>query len=221
MPNYLSRTLVLPKETSRYRQEMLKDLKPDSPIVLIYPTIAAKERLTMEILEAFKLLPPNFVCVTIAANDAYGCEIRQMAESKELHGRIKIYSPMPHEHLLNLIAAADMGAIFHDASSSSGNFLGNPMRLALFVAYAIPFVAVATPNIEALVYKHGLGLCCDPTDRRELADAIQHLVDSPPGLAARKQHLVERFANELNFEKHAAALLVRLEASATKRKQHS
>jgi glycosyltransferase involved in cell wall biosynthesis len=214
LPNYLSKVAVLPADIARLRREMLQGLRSDNSVVLIYPTIAGKERLTLEIMQAFKLLPRDYVLVTIALDDAYGREVRRMAASSELEGRVKVYSPMSHDQVLNLIAAADLGAIFHDATSSSGNFMGNPSRLALFVACGIPFVAVATPNVEALVYKHALGICCDPNNPRELADSIKRLLNDPPGLPARKQHLRQVFAEDLNFEKHAGNLVVMLRSIA-------
>jgi glycosyltransferase involved in cell wall biosynthesis len=210
LPNYLSKAAALPSDIARPRREMLQGLGPANPVVLVYPTIANQERLTLELLQAFKLLPRDYALVTIAMDDAYGREVRRMAASGELEGRVKVYSPMSHDQVVNLIAASDIGAIFHDVTSSSGNFMGNPSRLALLVACGIPFVAVATPNVEALVYKYALGLCCDPANPRELADSIQRLVNDPPGLSARKQHLRQVFVEELHFEKHAGRLVAEL-----------
>jgi glycosyltransferase involved in cell wall biosynthesis len=117
---------------------------------------------------------------------------------------------MPFSELLRYVACADVGAIFHDWKRSSGYWMASPDRLAGYVACGVPVLCSNVPNLEAIVYRYGLGLCCNPYDPVEIAQAIRKLVEEPPGLEERRRHVRAMFEQHLNFEAHGHKLVAAL-----------
>jgi glycosyltransferase involved in cell wall biosynthesis len=115
--------------------------------------------------------------------------------------------PVPFSELLHYVAAADLGAILYDDCKSSGYFMCNADKLSLLIACGIPYVASDYPNLEAVTYRYGLGLCCDPHNPQALAKRIQELAEGNPGLAERKKHVRKVFEDELHFERHGEKLV--------------
>lgn len=197
--NCLPLDVTFPEQNEGLRKELLGAGSPLDAILMVYPTIASSERLTIELIKAFAVLPARYRLLTIVQDNAYGQECRDLVISSGLAGRVTFHPPVTHERIVEFIACADIGAIFHNYTTSFGNFLCNPGRLALFVALGMPFVASAVPNLEIDVYKYGLGFCCNPFDPDDTAKAIRRLVEETPSLDERKLNLKSQFRNVLNY----------------------
>ena len=213
--NCLSTTVPIPPPVEALRREMTGSENTAGLRIVIYPTIVSNaessQRMTWELIQAFRQLPANYRLVLFYRE---GAEYRRcLAASAEagLSGRIKFLEPMPFLQLLNYVASADLGAVFYDDRQSSGYFMCNADKLSLLAACGIPFVASDQPNLESVIYRHGLGECCDPSDAAALAKAIQSVGDGPVPLAERKKQVRAAFLQHLNFEVHGPRLLKALE----------
>ncbi len=204
--NTYPRNISLPKRNEELRRTMLGDNPPPDALLLAYPTIAGSERLTLELIEAFSLLPTRYRLFTIAGDDQYANKCRSVIKKKNLGDRVVMHSAVSHSRIVEFVACADMGAIFHNYESSFGNYLANPGRLPLFISLGIPFVAADVPTLEADVYRYGLGVCCNPFVPEEIAAALRTLAEGAPGLEARSAALRALFHQEFHYEKTAASL---------------
>lgn len=212
VPNYLSRNAQVTQRDEALRLALLGSAHTPADVLLVYPSVASDERMTLQLIEAFTHLPKNYCLATFFREGSYADACRAHVARFGLGRRVRLLDPVSYDRLIAIIACADIGAIFHDGEKSSGYFMANPDRLATYVAHSIPFVASDYPNMEAVVYRHGLGLCCNPHDPRAIANAIRNLVDGAPGLATRRRQVRAAFEEDLNFEAHAGGLLDRLRA---------
>lgn len=204
--NTYPRNSLLPQRNEELRQTMLGTNPPADALLLVYPTYAADGRLTLELIKAFSLLPARYRLFTIAADDEYANACRSIIKERHLYDRVVLHAPVSHARIVEFVACADLGAIFHNYLSSFGNYLCNPGRLAMFVALGIPFVAADVPSLEADVYRYGMGVSCNPYSPPEIASAIMRLSEEQPGLTERRAILASLFQKEFNYESCSQAL---------------
>lgn len=204
VPNYLSLREAIPPRDEATRARLLPPgAVAKDAILLCYPTFAAPARLTLELITAMRSVNPNVCLVTFLGEDAYGRQCRQRVEDTGLGSRVTFHEGVPYARLLELVAACDIGAIFHDYRLSSGYYMCNADRVSLFAACGIPFVGSDYPNMESLVLRHGLGECCDPTDPAAIADALNRLVEGGgAALGERRRRVHDAFERDLHFERN-------------------
>lgn len=213
--NCLSTTVPIPPPDEMLRREMTGSENTAGLRILIYPTIVANaessQRMTWELIQAFRQLPEHYRLVLFYREGAEYRRCLNACADAGLSRRVKFLEPMPFLKLLNYVASADLGAVFYDDRQSSGYFMCNADKLSLLAACGIPFVASAQPNLESVVYRFGLGECCNPGDAAALAESIRLIAEGPVPLAERKQQVRAAFLRHLNFEVHGPRLLAALE----------
>ena len=172
VPNYLSCSEIIPERDENLRLQLLGEKSPDNSILLIHPTIASPARLVIEIIRSLPFVDKRVVLLQIAKDNDYKRECIKVATEIGVINKVIFHEPVSYPKLLQFLKCADISAIFHDHRPSSGYFLCNADRLSLLAACGIPFVASNYPNMEALVYRYGLGECCDPYSPQSIAAAI-------------------------------------------------
>jgi glycosyltransferase involved in cell wall biosynthesis len=210
IPNYLSKAVAMAPREQSLRQRLVGQEAPADAVLMVYPCIGRASMLTRELIQAFRHLPARYRLATVAGSGSYQEACLEEVRVSDLSDRITWVDPMPDHELRRYVACADIGATLADARQSSGFFMYAPSKLSSFVANGIPFVAPDFPSIEAVVYRYGLGLCCDPYDPADIARAIRQLVEEPPGLEERRRHVRAMFEEHLNFEVHGHRLVAAL-----------
>jgi glycosyltransferase involved in cell wall biosynthesis len=183
----------------------------DESVFVICPSFAAPERLHVQLIEAFALLPERYRLLTFGAESEYFGTCRDRVRLAGLEDRVSWLPSMPFEQLERYLAVADIGIALFDWQRSSGYWLANADRIAHYLRFGLPVVASNVPNLEALIYKWGLGTCCDPYDPSDIARAIRQVGEQPPGLDERRCNVQRALKAELNFERRGRILMERLE----------
>ena len=204
LPNYLSLAESVPPRDETLRKALFPEARNKADgILLCYPTVAATSRLTMELISSLPCVDDRAALLTFAVDSEYGRACRRKCDELGVRHRVLFHEPVSYARLMAMVAACDAGAIFHDQRVSSGYFMCNPDRLSLFAACGIPFVGTDVPNMESLVYRHGLGFCCNPADPAAISSALNRLLAGEGmSLERRKLHVRECFEKELHFERH-------------------
>jgi len=205
VPLRLTLDSVLPARDESLRASLFRDTAQEPEFVVVNPTRASGERMTKEIIAAFRTLPTNYRLVTVDGPGDYGRECRALIEQAGISKRVRVLDPMPHDELLKICSSSDVCLIFHNAGSSLGNHLAHPGRLAYCVALGLPVVANNIPVLESVVYRHGLGECCNP-EPAAIAAAIRRVCEGDPPLRERAEHIRTAFRKELHYERAASAL---------------
>jgi hypothetical protein len=206
LPNYPSKRLCPRLQDPDLRHELLGNgARPDA-VLLVYPSVASPDRLTRELIDAFCNLSDRYHLLTFVDDDQYGLACREQVRASGIETRVNLMSPVPFEQLDSILACADVGAIFHNAGASSGYFMANADRLSGYLTHAVPYVASDVPNMEAVTYRHRLGVCCDAEDSMAIAHSITRLVEDSPGLQIRRRWVEEARDTRLHFEEYAVHL---------------
>lgn len=204
LPVYLPFNTVFPTRDAARRRMLLGPDAPPDAILIICPSVASADRLTLELLEGIARLPARYRLFTITRGDTYGQACAKRVEECRLATRVTFSQPLVYTKLLEIAADSDIGIVFHDTRGSAGNFMCHPSRMSMFVGLGMPFIGTDVPNLAAVVYRYQLGVCCNPSQPEAVASAIRHLAEEPPGLSARRQHIRGVFEKELCFDRHAA-----------------
>jgi len=208
--NALPRSTPMPGFNAVLRDELLGGSDTPQSCLLVYPTAISNEdssqRLTFELISAFALLPKRFHLATFFDKGSEHHRCLDLVASKHLQERVTFLPVVPLPQLIRHLGCADIGAILYDDRVSSGYFMASPDKLSLLAACGVPYVASDFPNLEAVAYRLGLGVCCDARDPTDLARAIRELAEGPVPLAERKARARGVFERELHFEKHAQKL---------------
>lgn len=203
--NSLPLEFELPQRNPALRAELVGG-QPDDPIVVICPSLVSPERRSLELIQAFRLLPTKYRLVTLAGDGAYQNTCRRLVEKLNLGSRVMFYCRMSFREVMAHIVCSDVGVVLHDGRGSVGNYLAAPMRLSQLAAAGIPCVASALPSVEAVVYRLNLGLCCDEDSPQDIARAIREVAESEPGLVQRGLCARRAFERELHFAAGARGL---------------
>jgi glycosyltransferase involved in cell wall biosynthesis len=212
--NAMPRATPPPVQDPLLRRELLGGQDRPNACIVVYPTAVwdegSAQRLTFELIAAVAELPERYRLATFFREGSEYERCKALVASRRLDRRVTFLPVVPFDRLLLLLGSADVGAILYDDRVSSGYFMANADKLSLLIACGLPYVASDYPNLEAVTYKHGLGVCCDARDPSGLADAILQLVEGPVALSDRKSRVREVFEHELYFERDGEKLAVAL-----------
>ncbi|MBS4072739.1 MAG: glycosyltransferase [Algoriphagus sp.] len=87
----------------------------------------------------------------------YDLEIREMSLSNE---KIHLHEPVEHSEVVGIISTADFGLCMIENISLS-DYYCLPNKLFEYIFAGLPVIASRNPEIENLVIKYKLGVCCD------------------------------------------------------------
>lgn len=178
--------------------------------LIVSPTRLSEERVGKAIIRAASLLPTNYAMVMFAGDADYTQECIQLANALDLGSRLIVLPESPHSEVLLVCAASNVALVFHDESSSLGNFFCHPSRLSYCVALGIPVVANAVPSIEAVIYKYQLGLCAGARDAEAVASALRVVCEGAESREQMEERIKRTFLRDLTFELDGASLITDL-----------
>jgi len=89
-------------------------------------------------------------------------------------------------HFLGMLSRTELNVLLADSKIGLVNFLPNkahldalPNKMFEYMEAGIPIVASNFPFWKGIIEKHKCGICIDPTNPSQIADAIIYLLDHP------------------------------------------
>jgi glycosyltransferase involved in cell wall biosynthesis len=205
--NGLSRDYPIPPPSASAREALLGREPPADSVVVLSPSAVGPERMGLELIRAMALLPPRFRLAMIRGRGPYQDLCAHTIDELKVADRVTLLPRMSFEQAMAYVANADIGAVFHNASSRSlGDYLANPMRISMFAACGVPVVATDLPTVSGDLYRYGLGLCADGGAAESIAETIRDLADSNLSRQERKETIRKAFVDALCFESGAGTL---------------
>ncbi len=130
-----------------------------------------------EIIAAMERCPG---CTYVLCGDLdadYGQALRQMPGWKQVNYMGKI----PHEQVHDLLGRCGMGASLLKPSRNSGFHLGTMGNTKIFeeMMAGLPIICTNFILWKEFVERYHCGICVDPSNIDEIADAIRYLLDHP------------------------------------------
>jgi glycosyltransferase involved in cell wall biosynthesis len=205
LPNYPGLDEPAPQPDEALRTRLLGGR--GGRFLVVCASAAAPGRLHAQLVHAVSLLPAGYRVVTFAGSGSYYGECLRLADGLGVRDRVMFLATCPFEELARIVACADVGVILNDWKTSSGYWMANPGRLALHLLTSVPVVTSDVPGLAALVYRWGLGECCNAYDPYSIAAAIRKVAEGPPDLERRREAVRHAFLEELHFERRGLPLV--------------
>ena len=128
-------------------------------------------------------------------------ELADSAVSVGGPGRVQTLGVLGRADVLDLYNRARVGLMLYQPTPSY--IESQPIKLFEYMNAGIPIVASDFPFIRSVLETHGCGICVDPTNPAEAADAIEFLLTHPEeakAMGARGREAIELFTWEAEFE---------------------
>jgi hypothetical protein len=158
-----------------------------------------------QLLEAFRMLPKDFVLVFTGMDcgSKEWLELRQLAGKLGLEHRVVILERLDFADLMRHTACCDAGVLLYP-NDGIGNFYQCPGRLTHYLGCGLPIIASNFPGLELLTLKHNLGAVCDPQSPAAIAGAIQSVAGRTKyDLKNHALRLKQLACGELAYETYA------------------
>lgn len=155
-----------------------------------------------EMVKALQLIPDNLNIQLLLAGYFSSDSLKE--EIQCMHGweRCEYMGYAQLRDVVKLLGRAKMGLVLTHPVSNLFN--GQPVKLFEYMAAGIPVVASNFPLWRKIIGESGCGICVNPLDPKEIADAIIWLLDNQKEaerMGLRGRHAVEEKYNWCREEK--------------------
>lgn len=159
-----------PIESTKLRDELAGRGVPASTIVL-YQGLVDSMRCIEEIAEASRRFDEGIVLVILGGGfGAWSDPAARLAGNE----RIVVLPRVPYDEVAPYTASADVGVLLY-RNDCRNNYYCAPNKLFEYMMMGVPVLAPRFPGMTRLVEGSDVGMCVDPADPREIADAVNAL----------------------------------------------
>jgi len=178
---------------------------------LIYVGGITVERGVFELIKSIKIIKDNGIkkIVLILVGPMYPLElekeVRKTLEEYDLVENVLLYGVEDYSKIEKLLSKSMVGlCVLHPIP----NYIDSlPTKLFEYMAAGLPVIASDFPAWRKIVDKVKCGLLVDPLNPKEIADAINYLINHPEKAEIMGNHGREAVNNIYNWEKEEKALL--------------
>lgn len=127
------------------------------------------------------------------------------AEKKGFADQVETVEQLPFDEMLAYLAVSDIG-ITPLQPSDKNTYYSLARKFLEYVAAGIPVIVSDFPEYRSLVEKYELGLLIDPENPREIAAAVNRLVEDQQLRVQLGENAARAFEKELNWEMESRKL---------------
>lgn len=149
---------------------------------------------------------PAIACVLLGScGEPYRRELQQLAEECGAAGRVYFHPAVEVNELWQYAGAADVGCVMTE-NTCRNHYLSSPNKFFENIQSLTPVICPTFPEMERIVAKYGIGLCCPPGDLDAFCACITKMRTDRAFYRACKEHLAAA-KNDLCWENEKNALL--------------
>jgi glycosyltransferase involved in cell wall biosynthesis len=157
----------------------------------------------IELLEAMKFLPENYLLVFIGGGNQWGHIIKKRIEW-ELAGKVDMIEKLPPSKLKKYTGLAAI-AFSLDSFDDLNCKYNLPNKIFDYIHAGVPVIATAIPEVKNIVEKYNCGICIDSNAPQKLADAVLKILADKETYLNYKQNCISA-AKELCWENESMQL---------------
>jgi len=178
-------------------------LKPGTPIVIYQGAFVKHGRRLQSLVRAGAYL--NKGAIVLVGFGPQEEELRTLVARLGLKRRVFVLPAVPPDRIMSLTRSAQVGVVPIEPIHL-GLRMSTPTKFFEYIVAGLPVVTSDLPQVTRIVEKYELGLVCDPTSPKSIADAINRILGDP-ALYSRMRRGALRAAQRYNWENQEKVLL--------------
>lgn len=176
----------------------------DGRKMIVHSGSLSQFRGLLYLVEALQYFPDDVVLV-LMGNGSLKSKIVDIAEALGCLDRILFVPPVPVHCVAATMAQAQVGVAMLEPIPTGQYEFALPNKFFEGIAAGLPMITSQNTAIAALMHQYDMGITCDPTDPRQIADAVIEILK--PDNQARYRANVAKARQVLNWEHEEQKLI--------------
>jgi glycosyltransferase involved in cell wall biosynthesis len=186
---------------------LLRDALSDRGIafstVVLYQGLVDSMRCIEEMAEASRRFDDGIVLVIMGSG--YGPWVDPVGRLAQ-YERIVVLPPVPYDDVPRYTASADMGILLY-RNNCRNNFYCAPNKVFEYMMMGLPVIAPKFPGMLKLVSGEGVGLCVDPEDPAQIAEAVNRLSADRDARSRMRSSALRVSRERYNWDQESRSLI--------------
>ena len=137
--------------------------------------------------------------------DLFAAELKKLIKKEGLTDRVYFFAAVPFDEVTQTAMSADVGLVLHQNIDLNFYYV-TPCKLFDCMAAGLPVVGSNFPDLKRYIEGYNVGVTCDPTNPREIADAINYIISDENRYNEMKKNALEA-AKIFNWENEGKKLV--------------
>ena len=174
----------------------------------IYIGAIGDERCIKEIIESLNYLKKSIKLLIIGNynNKNYAEELKKMAKKQQKH-QITFSDQMPYKKVLSFLKSCIAGFILLKPTSNNITAVSRNNKLYEYMSCTTAVIASDFPLWKEFIEKNKCGICVDPLSPKEIAKAIDYLIEHPDEAKKMGENGRKAVLEKYNWENESKKLL--------------
>jgi glycosyltransferase involved in cell wall biosynthesis len=177
----------------------------DEYYLLLYSGSRTFNRGLEKAIESLIYLPKCHLVLMGYGTEQYNKKLQTLAEEVGVRSRVSFFGPVPPEEVTAYAASADLG-IAPIENVCLSYYYCSPNKLFEYIIAGIPVVASNFPEMKKIIEKFEIGCTFDPSEPKNIAEAVLHMLEEPEKLQRMKQNTAA-VSKVYNWENESKKLL--------------
>ena len=161
---------------------------PEDTFLLMYHGVLTNGRGIENVVRAIAGLEKVAVILLGYGESSYVATIKSLIKSLGVEKKVLFHSAVPQGELWQFIGAADAGMVLIENVCLS-YYYSLPNKLFENIQSLTPVIGSNFPEISQIIDSYEIGLCCNPSDPREIATTIEAMRTDKDKYAFYKKRL--------------------------------
>ncbi len=177
---------------------------PQSTFLIMYHGVVTAGRGIESVLQAIALVENTALVVLGNGEASYFHKINDIIRELQLEKKVLFIPAVPYNMLSQYIGAVDLGMVLIENTCLS-YYYSLPNKLFENIQSLTPIIGSNFPEIRQIVEGFKVGICCEPSDPRQIAESIEILRVNKDQINTFKRNLIKA-KSELTWEKEKIKL---------------
>jgi glycosyltransferase involved in cell wall biosynthesis len=147
--------------------------------------------------------------------ESYLSELKKVIRNEGLAERVYFSPGVPWDEVTRYAMSADVGLVLQQNVGLSYYYV-SPCKLFESIVAGLPIVGSNLPDLKMYIEGYNIGVTCDQTNPREIADAINHILSDDKRYSEMKKNALEA-AKILNWDNESSKLIALCEKLSRRR----
>lgn len=173
------------------RLEFCNKLKvPNSTFLIMYHGGITSERGIEQLIQAIPFTNETAAIILGNGEIGYMQKLKYLAKNLQISQKILFHDAVPQQDLWKYVGAVDVGVCILQ-NVCINHYYALPNKLFENIQSLTPVIGSNFPEIQRIIDSYHIGICCDPSIPRNIANSIEHLYSNKNFYNYCKENLIQ------------------------------